>query len=114
MENKGVNMSMNRLPADKVLSLVGLAKKAGRLVSGEFMTEKALTEEKAFLVIIAKDASDNTKKHFNDMCNFRNVPYIEYGAKEELGKILGCKIRASLAVLDYGFANSIIKKVEEM
>ncbi len=107
-------MSEKRLPTDKVLSLLGLARKAGRLVSGEFMTEKALTEEKAFLVIVAKDASDNTKKHFNDMCNYRNVPIHEYSTKEDIGKIIGCEIRASVAVTDEGFAKSIIAKLEEM
>ncbi len=114
MESKEINMSKKRLPTDKVLSLLGLAKKAGRLVSGEFMTENALLEGKAYLVIVAKDASDNTKKHFYDMCNFRNVPYILYGSKENIGQILGYEIRASLAITDEGFAQSIMKKVDEI
>lgn len=107
-------MSEKRLPIDKVLSQLGLARKADRLVSGEFMTEKALTEGGAFLVIIAKDASDNTKKHFNDMCNFRNIPYVLYGTKTELGKCIGCEVRASIAVTDEGFAKSILEKVKEV
>ncbi len=107
-------MSEKRLPIDKVLSLLGLARKAGRLVSGEFMTEKALTDGKSFLVIVAKNASDNTKKHFNDMCNYRKVPIYEYSTKENIGKILGCAVRASVAVTDEGFAKSIIEKLKEM
>ena len=49
---------------NKILSLVGLAMKAGKVVSGEFSTEKAVKEGKASLVIVAEDASDNTKKLF--------------------------------------------------
>ena len=45
---------------DKVLSLIGLATKAGRVVSGEFATEKEVKCGKAFLVMLALDASENT------------------------------------------------------
>ena len=49
---------------DKVLSLIGLAMKAGQVVSGEFSVEKCIKSGKAKLVIIATDASENTKKKF--------------------------------------------------
>ena len=50
------------LRQNKVLSLVGLATKAGRTVSGEFSTEKAVKSGQAGLVIVSEEASDNTKK----------------------------------------------------
>ena len=49
---------------NKVLSLVGLATKAGKTVSGEFSTEKAVKTGTASLVIVSAEASDNTKKKF--------------------------------------------------
>ena len=58
----------------KVLSLIGLATKAGKTVSGEFSTEKSVKTGKAFLVAVAGDASDNTKKKFQNMCDFYSVP----------------------------------------
>mgnify|MGYP000373445540 CR=1 FL=1 len=61
---------------DKVLSMLGLSAKAGNVASGEFSTEKAVKEGKAHLVIVAGDASDNTKKHFRDMCSFYEVPFM--------------------------------------
>ena len=45
----------------KELSLLGLAMKAGKVVSGEFATEKAVKGKTAFLVLIAEDASENTR-----------------------------------------------------
>ena len=54
----------------KVLGSLGLAMKAGDVVSGEFMTEKAIREGIAKLVIVAEDASGNTKKKFADSCHF--------------------------------------------
>lgn len=67
---------------DKVLSMLGLSAKAGNVASGEFSTEKAVKEGKAHLVIVAGDASDNTKKHFRDMCSFYEVPFYAYADKE--------------------------------
>ena len=54
----------------KELSLLGLAAKAGKVVSGEFATENAVKSGKAFLVLTAEDASNNTRKKFNDMCTY--------------------------------------------
>ena len=41
---------------DRVLSLIGLATKAGKCASGEFMTENETKSGKAALVIVAEDA----------------------------------------------------------
>ncbi|MGC4017783.1 MAG: ribosomal L7Ae/L30e/S12e/Gadd45 family protein [Muricomes sp.] len=97
---------------DKVLSLVGLATKAGKAVSGEFMTERETKSGKAALVIVAGDASDNTKKKFRDMCEFYKVPIYVYGDKDILGHAMGKEFRASLAILDQGFARGIQKQIE--
>ena len=97
---------------NKILSLLSLATKAGKTVSGEFMVENEIKSEKAALVILAADCSDNTKKKFRDMCAYRNINIIEYGEKEELGRCIGKEFRACVAVLDEGFAASILKQLE--
>ena len=88
--------------------MLGLATKAGRTVSGEFAVEQAVKSREAVLVIIAQDASGNTKKHFHDMCNYRDIPILEICSKEELGRYTGKKERASVALLDQGFAEKLI------
>ena len=97
----------------KIYSLVGLATKSRNVVSGEFSTEKAVKSGDAKLVLIGEDASDNTKKMFRNMCEFYEVPIRILGSKEELGHAMGKELRASLAVLDSGFAKSILKYLEE-
>ena len=67
---------------DRVLSMLGIAAKAGSVASGEFSTEKAVKEGRAYLVIVAQDASDNTKKMFRNMTDFYQVPMYEYSDKE--------------------------------
>ena len=97
---------------NKSLSLIGLASRARKVSSGEFSVEKAVKTGYANLVIVANDASDNTRKKFNDMCKFYETPIIFYSTKEELGHALGKEYRASLAILDENFAKGIRDKIE--
>ena len=64
---------------NRILSLVGLATKAGKTVSGEFSTEKAVKTGTAYLVIVSEEASGNTKKKFQNMCSFYQVPIYFFG-----------------------------------
>ena len=88
-----------------------MAQRAGKVASGEFSTEKAVKSKKAFLVVVASDASDNTKKMFSDMCTFYKVPIAFYSDKVSLGHAIGKEFRASLAVLDEGFGKNTWKLV---
>ena len=97
---------------DKIMSLVGLSKKSGNAVSGEFSTENAIRDRKAFLVIIAEDASANTTKKFTDKSKYYHVPYAIYGDKSSLGQAMGQKERACLAVLNQGLAEAIISELK--
>ena len=91
---------------NKVLSLIGLSTKAGKIVSGEFSTEKA------WLVIVSAEASDNTKKKFHNMCTYYEVPCYDFGGKEELGRAMGKEFRASLAVTDENLAAAMEKQLK--
>lgn len=98
----------------KELSLLGLAAKAGKVVSGEFATENAVKAGKAFLALTAEDASENTKKKFEDICTYYEVPFYIVGTKEELGRAIGKEYRASLAVTDENFAVATVKKLKSL
>lgn len=50
--------------ANKALSRLGLATRAGKLISGEEIVLKAIRSGEAKLVLLAGDASDNTRKKF--------------------------------------------------
>ena len=100
------------MTGNKVLSLIGLATKAGKTASGEFLTEREVKSGKAALVIVAGDASENTKKKFRNMCDYYKVPIYFYEDKDTLGHAMGKQFRASLAVLDEGFAKGISKHLD--
>lgn len=97
---------------DPVLSMLGLAAKAGKIVSGEFATEQAIKAGKAWLVVIAKDASDNTTKKFTDACAYHHLPVIGYADKDSLGSCIGKDYRSSLAVVDEKLAAAVRKKYD--
>ncbi|KIR01518.1 ribosomal protein L7Ae family protein [Lachnospiraceae bacterium TWA4] len=94
---------------DKVLSLLGLSKKAGKIESGNFCVEKAVKAGKAYLVLIANDASANTKKDIENMCSYYEVPWKFYGDKDSLGTAIGNEYRVCVALTDEGFAKAIEK-----
>ncbi len=95
----------------KTSSLISLAMKAGKVSSGEFQTEESVKRGKASLVIISKDASNNTRKKFENLCTFYNVECVIKFSKEELGLMIGREFRACLSVNDQGFAQSIKKQL---
>lgn len=105
---------MKKTLTDKVLSMLGLCARARKLVSGEFSTEKAVKTGKAWLVIVASDASDNTKKLFQNKCEFYEVPCFIYSDKQNLGHSIGNEMRASLAVTDENFASELIKRLTDL
>lgn len=97
---------------NKALSMLGIATKAGKTVTGEFATEKAVKEGTASLVIVAGDASDNTKKKFKNMCDYYQVTIKVFADKVALGNACGKEFRASLAVTDVGLANAVVKQID--
>ena len=97
---------------NKVFSLIGIATKAGKTVSGEFSVERAVKDGKAVVVVVAEEASANTKKMFTNMCNFYNVPLYIYGTKDELGKAMGKQMRASMAITDEGLGKALEKQIK--
>lgn len=97
----------------KILSLLGLAAKGRNLTGGENQVLDAIRSGNAKLVIIAENASDNTKKMFADKCAFYQVPIMIWGKGDELGHGTGHEYRISIAVTEKGLAEKIIALMDE-
>ena len=98
---------------DKVYSLLGLATRAGKIVSGDDSTLLEMKRGKVNLVIVADDASDNTKKLFNDKCSYRKIDLIHFSTKLELGSAIGKGYRAVLGIKDVNFSSKIKELLEK-
>lgn len=97
---------------EKILSMIGLAKRANKVSTGEFICKKVLKQKKARLAILAENASDNTKKSIINSCKFYNVEVIECSNMENLGKFTGGGARAVVTINDENFANEIMKYIK--
>jgi ribosomal protein L7Ae-like RNA K-turn-binding protein len=91
----------------RIMALLGLAQKAGKIVSGEVAVEHAVRAGKAKLILVAADASDNTRKNYFDMAKFNNLTCHEVLSKDQFGTAIGKPPRAALAVNDAGFSKAI-------
>lgn len=91
----------------RILSLTGLAMKAGKIASGETAVLSAIASKEARLVLVAKDASAGSKKLFTDKCRYRDIPCVLFGDKEGLGLSIGRAERSAVAVTDDAFAAKI-------
>lgn len=105
-------MNRSDRPRQMLLNRLGLAQRAGRLISGEDSILKAMRSGKVKLVVLAEDASANTAKRYRDKCSHYGIPLIQYGTREELGASIGRDHRAALAVTDEGFAGLIRKSLQ--
>lgn len=94
---------------NKIYQLIGLSKRAGKLVAGSFAVENSIRSGKARLVIVSEEASANTVKKILDMCEFRKVDIIQFGSKKALGECIGKAERTLLAVTDMAFRDMIIR-----
>lgn len=97
------------MDSNKLANMLGIAQKAGKIISGEFAVEQAIRSKKACLVLLAGDASPNTKKKYNDLVAFYEVPLYEIFSKEEMGESIGKVHRAAIAVNDPGFSQALKK-----
>ena len=96
----------------KIYSYIGLAMRAGKVVSGDDTTLKELKKGKVHLVIVADDASDNTKKLFKDKSTYRKVDQILFSTKVELGLSIGKSPRAVLGIKDKSLSQKILELIE--
>lgn len=103
-----------RTNEDKIYSFLGLATRAGKIVSGDDSTLLELRRGNVKLVIVADDASENTKKLFKDKSSYRKVPYIYFSTKLQLGLAIGKAPRAAIGIKDANFANKIIELIESI
>jgi len=81
--------------------------RAGKLASGEEIVLKAIRSGDAKLVLLAGDASDNTKKKVSDKCESYGVELLIGYTRFELGGAVGKPERVLFAVTDKGFADMI-------
>lgn len=98
---------------DKVLSMIGMAKRAGKVSTGGFLCERAIKDGSARLVVLASDISENSSKSIINSCEYYNVRYITYGDKDSLGTFTGGGDRVVVSINDDNFAGAVLDKLNK-
>lgn len=90
----------------KILNLIGLAQRAGRLISGEELVVEAIQKGQAKLVFLANDAAANLSKKVTDKSYTYQVEVVTVFSTLELSAAVGMA-RKVLAVTDAGFTKKM-------
>ncbi len=93
---------------DKILSLLGLSYRAGKLLLGENVLDN-MKEVK--LLILAADASEKTKERYAKKCAFYHIGCIDRYDSEALSKALGKRGIKAAGLTDEGFRDAILKEL---
>ncbi len=91
----------------KALSLLGIAMRAGQVVSGDDTVERTLRSGKAAMVLLDADTSGNTRDKYQSACQARSVPLWMITA-DQLGKAIGKPDRLIVAVKKGALAERIL------
>lgn len=97
---------------DRLLSFLGICKRAGSLITGAETVTKAVNEHNALLVLYASDVSDNSLKAVRRTAENNGVAVRELPRnKEELSFALG-RLSGVIGITDEGFAKKILEMID--
>src|SRR5574337_529236 len=92
---------ITELNKTKLSNSLGMAKKAGRIATGEELVIKSIQAERARLVFVAHDAAPNLVKRITDKTTYYEIPMLDIFSSAELSHAIGSD-RKVIAVQDKG------------
>ena len=96
----------------QLLFSIGLARKAGKIVSGTDFVCDAIRNKKIFLVVCSESVSDNTRKKISDCCAYYHTElHFADVSKETLGKAIGKSFTDSVGVADKNLSELISRNI---
>ena len=96
---------------NKVNGLLGLCSKAGKIAAGMDLVLEELSKKNVFLVIVAEDSSEKTKKNIKYYCEKANVEMLIFGNIETNSKVIGKHNKAIIGIRDKNLADAIKKVI---
>ena len=105
---------MNAGIEQRAMNLLSMAARARRILSGAFVVEEALKRKQGTYLLLAVDASEETKAKFSRMAAQMNVPSAELLTMQQLGHCLGKGYRAVAVLIDRGFADRLSAYLQDI
>jgi len=82
----------------RLRACLGLGQKAGAVVSGYALLQKACAQARVLYMILAEDIASGRAGEYRSWCTQHNVPHVMLFTKEELGHIIGKPSRSALGL----------------
>ncbi len=99
---------------NKILSYMGFAAKARKLVTGYNTCIYMMEKGKVKLLILTENLAENTVKKMTQVAEAHNVPYRMYGDREELSRCTGNVDKAIYGIIDNNFAKVILDGIDQI
>ncbi|WP_054949867.1 L7Ae/L30e/S12e/Gadd45 family ribosomal protein [Numidum massiliense] len=93
----------------QLTNMLGLAMRAGYIVSGEEQVVQKMRRGQARLVFLASDAGMQTAKKITDKAATNCVPVLRLLDRGQLGGAIGKGERVVVALTEVGFARQLLK-----
>ena len=73
---------------ERILSLLGFVKKAGKLVTGTNAVLRSILYGEACIVIVNKNAGKSVKEKFKRLCAENDIKFYVFGNEEEFERAI--------------------------
>ena len=104
---------MNERRRQEAQSLLGIAQRAGKVVSGDAALVVSLRRGEGELLILATDCAKNNRERYTHLAQREGIRLCSFSTKTGLGAAIGKAQRAAVLVTDRGLADAIIAKTKE-
>ncbi len=105
-QRTGVTLS-KAVTERSILTFLGLAARAGKVVSGSQAVEDSVRKGNVFLVIVSEDSSDKTSSKVRELTEINHLETLRFSTKNNIGHHIGKPERAVVAIIDKGFSERL-------
>lgn len=98
---------------ERILGYLGLANRAGKIISGGSLVSDAIrSKTKPGLILVAEDVSESIGEKIVVLANVHKIRSEQVLTKDDFGAILGKAPRSAVAVRQGGFVARLVSEIE--
>lgn len=92
---------------ERIASLLGLAQRAGQLVSGHARLTQALERGEVFFLLLAEDIAPEREAEYIRLCSLHQIVWQKLFTKTELGACIGKEVRSAVGITGVRIAQNV-------
>jgi len=100
--------------SQRIMGLVGIARKAGCVITGTSQMVSAISRQEVRLLFVAEDAAEGSSEKMTRLAEQAGVEWVRFADQKRLGQIAGRENRNCLGITDKQFADSLALEVNRL